>query len=113
MEATEKAPLSFEPIFTEKKEVEIERAYNTSWGIKRRIMMDVLSRSSEELVEIYAKASAEDDGEMLLSIIDQIAEYRDHLKAGVELATSALTRLCMIVEHISDAIDAKNGEVEA
>ena len=98
---TKNQPLSFKPVFTKKKSEEIESAYYTNWTFHRKVMMRVLSRSSEQLMEDFKDVEKEEEaGEAFLEILKVIESYQTRLKAGVELSESALARLLAVGEQI-------------
>ena len=91
----------FEPVFTKEQVLSFEAAHNETWGVNRRLMMMALARSSEQLTAAFAD-SAEDNGDTLFALIDQISDYGEHLKSGVELAEAAVARLLMVGQFIAE-----------
>ena len=91
----------FEPVFTQEQVLSFEAANNETWGVNRRLMMMALARSSEQLTAAFAD-SAEDNGDTLFALIDQISDYGEHLKSGVELAEAAVARLLMVGQFIAE-----------
>ena len=90
--------IAFEAVFTDEQVEQIEKEQR-EWGVNRRIMLAFLSRSGEQLVA-NAGDNREDTFEKMR---DFITEYRDHLKAGVELADCALARLLALSLHFEES----------
>ena len=100
-QSTNQQPLSFKPVFTIKECQDIEASYKEEWGFSRRVMMEILSNSSEQLMERFKDIeNNEETGEAFLEILKLIESYQDHLKAGVELCKSAYLRLLTVGEQI-------------
>lgn len=95
------APL-FCPVFTEADIQLFESKYNGTWGVKRRTAMAVLSLHSQQLIDGISKLLTENNGDGFLALIDQISDYRDHLKDSIETAECALARLLSVGEFIAD-----------
>ena len=64
-------------------------------------MMMALASSSEHLTAAFAD-SAEGNSDTLIALIDQITDYGEHLKSGVELAEAAVARLLMVGKFIAE-----------
>lgn len=94
---------SFKAVFTDEQVKSFEADHNETWGVKRRLTMITLSRSSKQLMDGFAPMIAEDDGEAFSSLLDQINDYRDHMKAGVELADAAMARLLWVGKYVTDS----------
>jgi hypothetical protein len=45
---------------------------------------------------------------VLFAAIEQITEYREHLKAGIEMADAAVARLLMVGQSIVDEAEASH-----
>lgn len=86
----------FEAVFTGQEINDFEARLNEEWGAKRRLVMITLSRSSESLIDGFSPSIAEDGGAVIMELMDQISDYQSHLKAGVEMAEAALTRLLLV-----------------
>ena len=91
----------FEPVFTKEQGMSFEAAYNGTWGVNRRLMMMTLASSSEQLITAFAD-SVEDNDDTLITLIDQISNYGEHLKSGMELAEAAVARLLMVGQFIAE-----------
>ncbi len=90
-----------------KEDVEaIEKNYHETWGVNRRLMNIILSSSSEELLQRHQEDA--DAPENLLQSIELIAEYRDHLEAGVKAAKATLARLITMAAYIDNYQNKKN-----
>ena len=103
---TRKSPqqdITFQPVFTDKQVMESETNYNTTWGVKRRVMMAFLSNSSAALL---ARIKCAKDAEVLITMAEVILDFRKHLHSGVELADCALERLRALCESV-DRINPK------
>lgn len=97
-----KSDIAFEPAFTEEQVYKAEDEYNTTWGIKRRIMMLVLSKSGKSMADMLESMLSEDEtAEAYFSMIEQLNDYEKHLKAGIELAQAATARLLMVAQHVA------------
>jgi hypothetical protein len=106
-EQATQTPVEFDAVFTEKDVFKIEGEYNTTWGVSRRIMMMVLSKSSADLSNIFKSIIADDDtGRVYFEMLEQIDDYKEHLKSGMELADAAAARLLMVATQVED-IDVK------
>lgn len=89
------AELDFQPLMTESQVFESEAEYNETWGVKRRIMLMMLTRCRADMLDAYAKAGG-GGADLYLEMIDHVREYRDHLRAGIELAETSMARLAGI-----------------
>ena len=99
---SEKLNTDFEPVFTEEQVYKIEDEYNTTWGVNRRIMMMVLSKSSKSITAMVDSILSEDEtAEAYFSMIEQMDNYEQHLKGGIELAQAARARLLLVGQHIA------------
>ena len=97
---TRKAPeqsIEFQPIFTDEQVEKFEADYNTTWGVKRRLMMIVLARSSFGLI---SDGWTRGNGDAFVAVFEAIADYRNHLRNGIKLAHSALARLQCVAAHL-------------
>ena len=92
---------SFEPAFTKEQVLSFEETHNETWGVNRRLMMMTLARSSGQLIDSFAD-SADDSGDALFALIDQISDYGEHLNSGMELAEAAVARLLMVGQFIAE-----------
>lgn len=89
--ATGEAELDFQPAMTPAEVFSAEAEYNETWGVKRRIAMVTLTKSRAELTACFL--SVDKGVDAMFSMIEEITELRDHLKAGASLAESAIARL--------------------
>jgi hypothetical protein len=80
------------------------------WGAMRRIVLATVARSSDELIEGFGPQVAEDDGDTIISVIDQISAYRKHLEAAAELADAAICRLILVGEYIAGDVETDEPE---
>jgi len=97
---SDKLDIDFESVFTEAQIHEIEEKYDTTWGVNRRIMMVVLSKSGKSMTDILESMLSEDKvAETYFSMIKQLEDYEQHLKFGIELAQVAIARLLMVAQH--------------
>lgn len=90
----------FDAAFTLEQVESIESNYNARWCFKRRLMMAILSRSSQELLDGFPEL-AKNNGEAYFEVIDQLEDYLDHLKSAVQLAESSLNRLVFVGEYLT------------
>lgn len=81
----------FEAALTQDQINAIEADYNETWGVNRRITLLALSRSKADLVLNFGKQ--EDGPDVVMEMIDHIYEFRDHLRACLEMTESASARL--------------------
>jgi len=95
--------IEFEPVFTQEQVEKIEADYNQKWGVSRRLMMIVLARSGASLVARWTPGK----GGAFVVMFEAIADYRNHLRAGVELADSALARLRSIAAYVDKIVTPK------
>ncbi|MCW5624172.1 MAG: hypothetical protein KIT73_05590 [Burkholderiales bacterium] len=97
------AQLDFEPALTDAQVDAVEASYNASWGVRRRVMQQVLLKSKAELVEAFSKGEEGEDAAVFAT--EMIREYKEHLEAGIDLAESALARLTVaglcVIEKVS------------
>ena len=99
----------FAPIFTKEKVGFLEEQYETTWGRNRRVMMEILSLSSDQLLDVLAKAKeSEGDAEVTLAMTKAIINFRTHLYAGIELADSALARITTVGDFIVETSNDKH-----
>lgn len=84
----------FEPLFSATAAEDAESHYNQSFGVKRRAMLVVLSRSKAQMVESFGKTADGEDG--LLLTLEWLHDYREHLLAFAELADIAAARLLVV-----------------
>lgn len=90
----------FDAAFTLEQVESIESNYNARWRFKRRLMMAILSRSSQELLDGFPEL-AKNNGEAYFEVIDQLEDYLDHLKSAVQLAESSLARLLLVEQYLT------------
>lgn len=94
--------INFHPVFTKEQVFKAEEEYNSTWGVKSRIMMMVLSQSGQNLVDNLTSMLADDDAaEEYFEMIRYIEDYEQHLKAGIELTQSAIARLLMVAQYVA------------
>ena len=102
-EQTAQNVIDIQPVFTEEQIDKIEGEYNTTWCVNRRMMLMVLSKSGESLVDILESTLSEDDpAETYFDLIEQITDYEEHLKTGIELAKAATARLLLVAQLAVD-----------
>lgn len=70
------------------------------FGLERRIMLAALGRSGPQLLEGFR-----DSPEVLVDVLEHVADLQKHLAALTELATSAEARL-LIVGQLIEGADA-------
>ena len=99
----------FDAAFTLEQVESIESNYNARWRFKRRLMMAILSRSSQELLDGFPEL-AKNNGEAYFEVIDQLEDYLDHLKSAVQLAESSLYRLVFVGEYLTQETGNITGE---
>lgn len=96
------APISilpdFKPAFTEEQVFQLEGEYNETWGEKRRLVMITLARTSEQLAAGFANIEPEAFSELL----DCFDDFKNHCKAGMELADCATARLLAVGMYIAN-----------
>lgn len=94
--------IDFEPIFLEEQMYKIEAEYNTTWGVNRRIMMAMLSKSSKEIIGMVESMLKNDEKiETYFFMVEQLNEYEQHLKAGIGLVQAATSRLLMAGKYVA------------
>ncbi len=101
----------FDAAFTLEQVESIESNYNARWGFKRRLMMAILSKSSQELMDGFPEL-AKNNGEAYFEVIDQLEDYLDHLKSAAELAESSLNRLVFVGEYLTQETGSITSETE-
>lgn len=79
--------------FDELNRIECQR---TAWGIKRRVTLDILRKSSSELAEHFAAMTPDDVNQVLA----RISAYQDHLRASLEQAELAYGRALVMAEQV-------------
>lgn len=95
-------PINFAPAFTKEQAFKLEDEYNTTWGVNRRIMMMILSKSSDAMSDMLVSIISEDSAaETYFAMVEQISDYEQHLKYGIELAQSATARLLLVTQNIA------------
>lgn len=99
----------FDAAFTLEQVESIESNYNARWRFKRRLMMAILSKSSQELLDGFPEL-AKNNGEAYFEVIDQLEDYLDHLKSAVQLAESSLYRLVFVGEYLTQETGNITGE---
>lgn len=88
--------IDFEPAFSEEEMYKSESEHNTTWGVNRRAMMVILSKSGREMVEMVESMAAEEEGmETFFEMIHLLSDYEQYLRAGLELVKTAQARLLM------------------
>lgn len=102
MSMADSVNINFDPVFTKEQVLKAGEEYNATWGVKSRIMMAVLSKSGQNLVDTLTSMLAEDEtGEEYFEMIRCIEDYEEHLKAGIELAQSAIARLLTVAQYVA------------
>lgn len=87
----EMAAVDFAPAFTSADVDEKEKTYETDWRVDRRVMLLMLTRTRQQLIDF---ASESDEGmDATLEAIKRLTVYRDHLNAMRELCEAAMARL--------------------
>jgi hypothetical protein len=89
--------VDFDPVFTHQQVRDAEAVYEENWGESRRIMMTVLARSSAQLLEGFGESP-----DVMLDVVDRINGFRDHMKASLEMADLAVTRLLAVAGAVID-----------
>ena len=102
--STANETIAFNPIFTNEQNSNFEQEYDKTWGTKRRLLMITLSRSSEELITAF---DGDEGTEVMTSLMEQLIDYEDHLKAGIELVESATCRLFAVANRL-DILGSEN-----
>lgn len=97
--STQKQP-NFQPVFTDEQVYKLEADYNETYGVGRRLTMIALARSSASLLKGFGATN--DNGDTLIAMIEQIAEYHKHLESGIKLSECALARLFSVGRFISE-----------
>jgi hypothetical protein len=92
----------FKAVFTDEQVKSFEAGHNETWGVKRRLLMMTMARSSKEMLENFAPLVTDNDGDAFFELYEQIKDYRDHLKAGVEMADAAMARLLWVGQYIAN-----------
>lgn len=85
------ANIEFEPALTFADLECIEASYDKTWGVARRVMCAVFTRTREELVSGFT--GDDENQETMFAIIDHITAYEEHMKAGAAMAQTAIARL--------------------
>lgn len=96
----------FDPVFTDEQLQSFEENHNETWGVKRRITMMALSRTSDQLIDGFSSLVAEGNSDSFFALLEQITDYRDHLKSGVELADAAFARLVLVGKYVTEGAAA-------
>ena len=91
----------FQPVFTEDQVRQMEANYNESWGVRRRLVMITLARSAAQLAEGFANI----DGEAYSELLGHFDDFKNHCKAGIELAESASARMLAVGMYIADTTE--------
>lgn len=86
----------FTPAFTEDQVFQMETEYNEHWGVKRRLVMISLTRTAAQLAEGFASI----DGEAFTELLGHFDDFKNHCKAGMELAESATARMLSVGMYI-------------
>lgn len=97
----------FKAPFTKQQVEEIEAKHNTTWGVRRRVLMATMSLSSKEMIDSFAPLISEDNGDTYIEMFEMIKDYRKHLEDSIELADAAMARLLLVGEYLSDKVDSK------
>ena len=86
---------------------QIERDYNSTHGVNRRITQVVLAKSSGELLKIVWKMAKDDAGmECLTSMLEAMRAYEKHLEAGLELTRAAQARVLGCGQYLAEQTEA-------
>lgn len=91
----------FQPVFTEDQVRQMEADYNESWGVRRRLVMIALARTAAQLAEGFAHI----DGDAYSALLDQFDDFKNHCKAGIELAEGASARMLAVGMYIADTTE--------
>ena len=86
----------FEALLTEAEVMDYEATQNTLWGPRRRMALATLMRSKAQLSEGHSEP---DHPDLLLTMADEITEWRDHLATHIQLAETAVARLLSVVSQ--------------
>lgn len=97
----------FKAPFTKQQVEEIEAKHNTTWGMRRRVLMATMSLSSKEMIDGFSPLLSEDNGDAYIEMFQMIKDYRQHLQDSVELADAAMARLLLVGKYLSDQADDK------
>lgn len=87
----------FGPVFTAEQIDTIDADCNEKWGQKRRMTLAVMSRSKAQLVEGFGVDKGPD---VLLDLLEDVMDFRNHMKDCLEMADSACARLLMVSEIV-------------
>lgn len=86
---------------------QIERDYNSTHGVNRRITQVVLAKSSGELLKLVWKMAKDDAGiETLTAMLDSMRAYEEHLEAGLELTRAAQDRVLGCGQYLAEQTEA-------
>lgn len=88
----------FDPVFTQEQVFQLEDEYNTTWGEKRRLVMIALARTPAQLAEGFANI----EPEAFSYLLDCFDDFKNHCKAGMELADCATARLLAVGMYIAN-----------
>ena len=86
---------------------QVERDYNSTHGVNRRVTQVVLAKSSGELLKIVWKMAKDETGmDTLAAMLDCMAAYEKHLASGLELTRAAQARVLGCAHYLSDQTEA-------
>ena len=97
----------FKATFTKQQVEEIEKKHNTTWGMRRRLLMVTMSLSSKEMIDGFSPLVDERDGEAFIEMFQLISDYRQHLKDSIELSDAAMARRLWVGKYLTEKDDAK------
>lgn len=97
-----KSDLNFEPALTMEQVQKHES--NNDINVRRRMVMLCLTKSGQELYDGLIK---DEDGELLVELMEQTSEYISYLKAALELAESVEARLYIVASVSLQEIEDK------
>ncbi len=92
---------AFKPVFTKDQVFHMEADYNESWGVKRRLVMITLTRTPAQLAEGFATI----EGEAFSELLGHFDDFRNHCKAGMELAEVARARILLVGMYVADTTE--------
>jgi hypothetical protein len=95
-ELDEMAALEFEAALSDEQVDEIERAYESTWGVRRRMMQIALARSSSQLKNSEEHCEAAD---AFIAMTEELDKYKDHLLNALELTEAAIARSAAVAAY--------------
>jgi hypothetical protein len=96
-------PIKFDRILTP-EEVETGEKNNQHQGVNRRLMLVALSKDSDEL---FKCAEGNDGKEAVMTMLESIQAYREHLDVLTEFATVAENRLLAICQSALNEMEVQ------